>query len=51
MLRVVEKAEEMYRLVSDFESGGYTRQSFIDLHGVSVSNRTDAAGLLARTLP
>ncbi|GLU57379.1 IS66 family insertion sequence element accessory protein TnpA [Dyadobacter frigoris] len=37
MLKVVEKAEEMYRLVSDFESGGYTRQSFADLHGVSVS--------------
>lgn len=39
MLKVVEKAGEMYRLVSDFESGGYTRQSFTDLHGVSVSNR------------
>lgn len=37
MLKVVEKAEEMYGLVNDFESGGYTRKSFVDLHGVSVS--------------
>jgi hypothetical protein len=37
MLKGAEKAEEMYRLVTELELGGYDRQSFARLHGISVS--------------
>lgn len=37
MFKVAEKAEEMLRLVAELESGGYDRQSFARLHGISVS--------------
>ncbi|WP_446717947.1 IS66 family insertion sequence element accessory protein TnpA [Dyadobacter sp. OTU695] len=37
MFKGAEKAEEMLRLVAELESGGYDRQNFARLHGISVS--------------
>ena len=37
MSNSARKAEEMYRLVNELESGGYDRQSFARLHGIGVS--------------
>ena len=37
MSNSARKAEEMYRLVNELESGGYDRQSFARLHGIGVA--------------
>jgi hypothetical protein len=37
MFKGAEKAEEMLRLITELESGGYDRQNFAGLHGISVS--------------
>lgn len=37
MSKSAGKVEEMYRLMGEMESGGYDRQSFATLHGMSVS--------------
>lgn len=51
MSKRADKIEEMFKLVSELESGNYDRQRFARLHGMSVSNRTaDAVGLLAASL-
>lgn len=37
MSQRISEAEEMFKLVSELESGDYDRQSFARLHGMSVS--------------
>jgi len=37
MSKRTDKIEEMFKLVSELESGDYDRQSFARLHGMSVS--------------
>jgi len=37
MSKRISKAEDMFKLVSELESGDYDRQGFARLHGMSVS--------------